>query len=377
MKIAIVHEWFIDWAGSERVVEQILTCFPDADLFALVDFLPDDQRHKLFGKRATTTGLQNKPFARSHLKYYLPWMPIAIEQLDLSSYDVVISSSHAVAKGVITSPNQLHISYVHSPMRYAWDLQHDYLRGDIGRGLRGLALRWTLHYLRQWDLRTANSVDQFIANSHFVARRINKFYRRDAMVIHPPVNIDAFPLYEPKEEFYLCAGRLEPYKRIDIAVEAFSQMPTKRLIIMGDGPEFRFLSKKAPGNIQFIGHQKPTEWRHYLQRAKALIFPGLEDFGITPVEAQACGTSVIAYGKGGALETITPLGQPQPTGMLFYTQTAQALMDAVTRNDEMRGVFDANACRNNAERFSIAAFRGNFLTTVNNCVEKWLRQSST
>jgi len=364
VKIAVIHEWFLDWAGSEKVVEQILACFPDADLFALVDFLSRDDRKKILGKRATTTFLQRMPFVRRRHAYYLPWMPIAIEQLDVSGYDVVISSSHAVAKGVLTRPDQLHISYIHSPMRYAWDLQHDYLRGKNGRGLRGLALRWILHYLRLWDLRTVNGVDAFVANSNFVAGRIAKIYRRESTVIYPPVDVDSYPVSSVKKDFYLCAGRLETYKRIDLAVAAFARMPTKKLVIMGDGPEFHALRRAAADNVEFIGSQPQDKWVQYLQDAKALIFPGVEDFGITPIEAQACGTPVIAFARGGALETIRPFGQQQPTGEFFSAQSAEALQQAVLKFELNASAFDAGACRSNAEQFSIKRFRDRFVEFV-------------
>jgi glycosyltransferase involved in cell wall biosynthesis len=354
MKVAIVHEWLIDWAGSERVLEQLVACFPEADVFALVDFLEPKHRVKLRGKNATTSFLQRMPGSRRHIAWYLPLMPIAIEQLDVSAYDVIISSSHAVAKGVLTGPDQLHVSYVHSPMRYAWDLQHEYLRGKAGNGLRGLALRWLLHYLRQWDIRTANSVDMFIANSAFVARRIEKFYRREARILHPPVDVDSFSPSDTKDDFYLCAGRLMPYKRVDIVVDAFRAMPQKRLIISGDGPELKTLRKSAPANVEFTGYQSDQDLRERLRRARALIFPGKEDFGIVPVEAQACGTPVIGYAAGGLLETVRPLGEPDPTGVFFNEQTANAVIEAIGVFE--RASFAASACRTNAERFAAPRF---------------------
>lgn len=365
MKIAVVHDWLVDWAGSERVVEQILACYPCADLFSLVDFLPTERRAQVLNKRASTTFLQRMPFARSHLPWYLPFMPIAIEQLDLSSYDLIISSSHAVAKGVLTGPDQRHVSYVHSPMRYAWDLQHDYLRGLAGRGVSGWPLRWTLHYLRLWDTRTSNGVDAFAANSGFVARRIHKAYRREATVIHPPVEVSRFTVREDRDEFYLCVGRLMPYKRVDIVVEAFRQLPNKRLVVIGDGPEYGALKRRRTPNILFTGYQPDTVVAEHLQRAAALIFAATEDFGIVPVEAQACGTPVIAYGAGGALETVLPLGAaPNPTGVFFHQQTAAAIMQAVLKFEDNAAAFEPRNCRANAERFSPDRFRLDFRTFV-------------
>jgi len=360
MKVAVVHEWLIDWAGSERVLEQILHCFPEADLFSLVDFLSDEDRKKIQGKRAVTTFLQRAPFAQSHLQFYLPLMPIAIEQLDLSAYDLIISSSHAVAKGVITGPDQLHIAYVYSPMRYAWDLQHEYLRGRHGRGISGFVLRWVLHYLRLWDSRTSNGVDAFLADSEFIARRIFKVYRREARTIYPPVDLTHFTPQDRKEDFYLCAGRVVSYKIVDVVVEAFRQLPNHRLVVLGDGPELNAVKRSAGPNVEFLGYQSDAAMRDYMQRAKALIFPAKEDFGIVPVEAQACGTPVIAFGQGGACETVTPLGKPNATGILFENQSAADIIAAVHKFEHNAAAFSAAVCRKNAERFSAAEFRREF-----------------
>jgi glycosyltransferase involved in cell wall biosynthesis len=365
MRVAVVHEWFVDWAGSEKVVEQILTCYPSADLFSLVDFLPPEHRKKLLNKVATTTFLQRMPFARTHLHWYLPWMPFAIEQLDLSGYDLVISSSHAVAKGVITGPDQTHISYVHSPMRYAWDLQHDYLRGKAGRGLRGLALRRVLYKLRQWDSRSANGVDDLVANSQFVAKRIHKVYRREAQVIHPPIDIERFKLRENKDDFFLCAGRVMPYKRVDLVVKAFERLPMHKLVVIGDGPELRSIKANATKNVEFLGYQSDSVLQEYLQRARALIFAAKEDFGIIPLEAQACGTPVIAYGAGGVLETVTPLTQPNPTGLFFSEQSSEAIVAAVRDFERHSTEFAPQACREKANAFSPERFRREFTEFVN------------
>lgn len=248
-------------------------------------------------------------------------MPLAIEQLDVSSHDVVISSSHAVAKGVLTGPDQLHISYVHSPIRYAWDLQHQYLReAALDSGIKGILAKYILHKMRVWDSRTSNGVDHFIANSHFISRRIKKVYGREADVIYPPVDINRFPLFEEKEDFYLTASRLVPYKRIDLIVEAFSNMPDKKLVVIGDGSEMSKIKAKAKSNIEIMGYQSSNVMLDYMQKAKAFVFAAEEDFGITPVEAQACGTPVIAFGKGGSLETIRPLGVLNPTGIFLNSK---------------------------------------------------------
>jgi glycosyltransferase involved in cell wall biosynthesis len=361
MKIAIVHEWLVNYAGSERVLEQMLLCCPDADLFSLVDFVPPAERHFLGGRTIRTSFLQRLPFARKHFRNYLPLMPMAIEQFDLSAYDVVISSSHAVAKGVITGPHQLHLCMCYSPVRYAWDLQHQYLdEAGLTRGFKSMLVRWMLHKVRIWDHRTSNGVDQFIAISRFIARRIQKVYRRDSTVIYPPVDTDAFDLLETKEDFYLTASRMVPYKRIDLIVEAFSTMPDKTLVVIGTGPDFEKIRAKAGPNVKLLGHQPFASLRDHMRRAKAFVFAAEEDFGIAPLEAQACGTPVIAFGKGGALETIVGQDSIAPTGVFFDEQSVPSLTAAVQSFEQSIGRFSPQACRDNALRFSIAAFQHNF-----------------
>jgi glycosyltransferase involved in cell wall biosynthesis len=359
MKIAIVHEWLSTYGGSERVLEQMLDVFPQADLFSVVDFVPSEERGFLRGRVPTTTFIQNLPFARKRFRGYLPLMPLAIEQLDLSAYDIVLSSSHAVAKGVLTGPHQMHISYVHSPIRYAWDLQHQYLaESGLTRGIKSLAARALLHYLRMWDVRSANGVDVFVANSHFIAQRIRKAYRREATVIHPPVDIERFTPREDKEDFYLSASRMVPYKRVPLIVEAFAAMPDKRLVVVGDGPEFERVRALASANVTVLGYQHSKALVDLMQRAKAMVFVAEEDFGIAPLEAQACGTPVIAYGRGGSLETVRGHGpHHERTGLFFHEQSAEAIRDAVMRFEADPLPFTAQACRRHAERFSEGAFK--------------------
>lgn len=309
MKVAVVHEWLDTYAGSERVLEQMLKAYPSADLFTVVDFLKDDERGFVLGKRARTTFIQRLPGARKHFRSYLPLMPLAVEQLDLSGYDLVLSSSHAVAKGVITGPDQVHVSYVHSPIRYAWDMQHQYLNeSGLARGFKGAVARLVLHYMRLWDLRTANGVDAFIANSAFIARRIRKVYRREAQVIFPPVDLDRFQLHEHKEDFYLAASRMVPYKKMPLIAEAFAKMPGKRLVMIGDGPEIDRVRAVAGPNVSVLGYQGTEVLADHMRRARAFVFAAEEDFGIMPVEVQACGTPVIAFGRGGATETVLTEG---------------------------------------------------------------------
>lgn len=368
MKIAIVHEWLGTYAGSERVLEQLLAIYPAADLFAVVDALPAEERAFLGDRRPKTTFIQRLPGARKRFRAWLPLMPLAMEQLRLTDYDLVISSNHAVAKGVLTGPDQLHVSYVHSPMRWAWDLQHQYLaESGLTSGLKGRlagpVVRLMLHYLRGWDQRSANGVDCFVANSRFIARRIRKTYRREAEVIHPPVDIERFGLRRDKEDFYLSASRLVPYKRVPLIVEAFAAMPERRLVVIGDGPDAPRVQRDLPSNVQWLGYQSTDSLVDWMQRARAFVFAAEEDFGIAPVEAQACGTPVIAFGRGGSLETVRDTG-PAPTGLFFTEQSPAAIRDAVARFEAAAAGFDPEACRAHAETFSVARFRSRFKTFV-------------
>lgn len=353
-RVAVVHEWLLDFAGSERVLREILEVVPAADLFALID-RPDEELRAAIPRRARGTSfLQRVPRPKEWLRYYLPLMPFAVGQLDVSSYDIVISSSHAVAKGVKTRDDQLHVSYVHTPMRYAWELREEYLRAaGLDRGPGGWAARFTLERLRRWDARSADGVDVFVANSAHVAQRIRRAYGRDAEVLYPPVDVAGFPLRENKDRFYLTVSRLEAYKRIDLLVEAFARMPDRRLAVIGDGPERRRLRSAAPSNVALLGRLATHEVRDYMQRARAFLFAGIEDFGIVLAEAQACGTPLIAFGGGGAAEIARA-----DTGLLFGEQSAQAVVDAVRRFEAHR--FSPQACRENALRFDRAGFRQRF-----------------
>ena len=374
----MVHEWLLDYAGSERVLRQILDIFPQADLFALID-QPDEELQAAIPRRAKATSfLQSWPSPRRWLRYYVPLMPLAIEQLDVAGYDIIVSSSHAVAKGVITGPGQLHLSYVHTPMRYAWDLQHEYLRAaGLDRGPLSWLARIALHRLRLWDARTGNGVDVFIANSAHVARRIHKTYRREAEVLHPPVDVAAFSLVEDKEDFYLTVSRLEPYKRIDLLVDAFGLMPDRELVVIGDGPEMRRLRSKAPPNVTLRGRLSTREVREHMQRARAFLFAGIEDFGIVMVEAQACGTPVIAFAGGGALEIVRGEDSSKPTGLLFPEQSAQAIVDVIGRFERETSLFAPDSCRENALRFDSDRFRGRFEELVRLHWERFSRELAT
>lgn len=368
MRIAIVHDWLVTYAGAEKTLEQVLQCFPEADLFSLVDFLPDEQRQFLGGRKVRTSFLQSAPFARKHYRSYLPLMPLAVEQFDLSGYDLVISSSFAVAKGVLTGPDQVHVSLCYSPMRYAWDLQHQYLReSGMASGLRSWLARAVLHYMRLWDVRTAHGVDRFIAISAFVGRRIKKSYGRDSVVVFPPVDVQRFTFSKDKQPFYLAASRMVPYKRMPLIAAAFQQMPDKQLVIIGDGPDFERVRAFASPNIKVLGYQSQPVLMDHMQRAQAFIFAAEEDFGIAPLEAQACGTPVIAYGRGGATETIRGFGDPSPTGVFFSQQSPQAIVVAVRKFEQHAHEFLPSACRQNAMRFSNERFRSEFTAVIDSC----------
>lgn len=369
MKVAIVHDWLVTYAGAEKVLEELLNLYPDADLYSVVDFLPPNKRDFIKNKRVHTTFIQKLPFAKSKYRNYLSLMPIAIEQFDLSSYDLVISSSYAVAKGVITGPNQIHISYTHSPIRYAWDLQHQYLKeSNLEKGFKGWIAKLMLGYMRIWDYRTASGVDHFIANSEFIAKRIWKVYRRDADVVHPPVDVQGFQLRRDKEDFYLTASRMVPYKKMDLIVEAFSKMSDKKLIVIGEGPDVNKIKSKAGPNVTLLGYQSFEVLRDHMQRAKAFVFAAEEDFGITPVEAQACGTPVIAYGKGGSLETVRDLNNVSPTGVLFSEQTVDSIIQAIYRFESQYGKISPQSCRANAMQFSKENFQVKFIQLVEKLV---------
>lgn len=361
MKTAIVCDWLVNLGGAEKFLGHLLHCYPQADLFAVVDFIDKDKRGFLLNKPIQTTFIQKMPLAKTRYRSYLPLMPLAIEQLDLSSYDLVISSSHAVAKGVITGPDQLHISYVHSPMRYAWDLQHQYLHETgLDKKLQGYLARYFLHKLRMWDLRSAQGVDCLVANSHFIARRIMKTYRRQADVIYPPIDTSQFTPCHDKNDFYLTASRLVPYKKIDLIVDSFRAMPDKKLIVIGDGPDLAKIKSKAGANVEILGYQSDAVLIDHLQHAKAFIFAAEEDFGLLPLEAQACGTPVIAYGKGGALETVRGLEQQAPTGIFFPEQTTTAICDAVQAFEANCSLLTVENCVANAQRFAPQQFYEKF-----------------
>lgn len=365
MKVAIIHDWLISLAGAEKVLKQLLLLYPDADIFTTVEFLANDDKLILGAKKISSSVIQRFPFSKSMYKNYLPLMPLAIEQFDLSGYDIVISNSHAVAKGVLTGPDQLHICYCHSPMRYAWDMQSQYLNESVATsGIKSWIIRFLLHKLRIWDVRSSVGVDHYLANSYFISRRILKAYRRESTVIYPPVDTDFFSKGVDRSDFYLTASRMVPYKKIPLIIEAFAKMPERKLIVIGDGPEFEKAKAFASENIQILGYQSSLVLRDYMQRAKAFVFAAEEDFGIAPLEAQACGAPVIAFGKGGALETIHGLDKLTPTGVFFNEQTVESIVEAVKLFENNYNLFTAETCRVNALRFSMSRFRQQFADLI-------------
>jgi glycosyltransferase involved in cell wall biosynthesis len=357
VRTAIVCDWLVVYAGAERVIEQMLAVYPEAELLALFEFLPADQRAFLGGRPVRTTFLQHMPRARTSYRQYLPLMPAAIATLDVSQYDVVISSSHAVAKGVRTRPDQLHLCMCYSPMRYAWDLRDQYLRETrLDHGLKGWLANGLLDRMQAWDLRTARRVDGFIAISHHIARRIRAAYGRDSTVIYPPVDVDYYTPGESREGFYLTASRLVPYKRVDLIVGAFASMPDRTLVVIGDGPEMAKVRAKAGPNVRLLGHQPGSVLREHLRRARAFVFAAEEDFGIAPLEAQACGTPVVGYAAGALPETVNGLDTTEPTGVFFADQTADAIVRAVGIFEAESSRLSSEACRRNALRFSPKRF---------------------
>ncbi len=373
MKTALVHDWLYTYAGSERVVEAILHCFPAEQIYTLVDFLTAEQRFFLQGIPVKSSFIQNLPWAQAKRRLYLPLMPLAIESLDLSWADLVISSSAAVAKGVLTHAGQLHICYCYSPARYAWDLTQQYLQKEgLEKGLKATLVKVILHYIRIWDVVSAGRVDHFVTLSDYVAKRIRKIYQRESTVIYPPVDMEKFQLQGSKEDYYLTMSRLVSYKNIDLIVEVFAQNG-KKLLVVGEGPDLKKIKAKATPNVEIMGYQPDEVVRDLMQRAKAFVFAANEEFGIVAVEAQASGTPVIAYGHGGSLETVKGVhvgSKPaaETTGIFFSEQTPRALSAAIDWFELYQDEITPAACRKNAERFSRPRFEKEFSEFV---AEKW------
>ncbi len=364
MKVALIQDWLTVIGGSEYVFKEIASLFPEADIYTLVAREETIKSLGLEQHKVTTSFIQKLPFAKTKYRNYLPLFPLAVEQFDLSSYDLIISSSHAVAKGVLTHSGQVHVCYCHSPMRYAWDLYHQYIKeSGLDKGIKGFFAKLVLHRIRQWDIISTNRVDYFISNSNYIGKRIKKIYNRESVTIYPNVAVEDFEVCLEREDFYFTCSRLVPYKKIDLIVKAFNNMPDKQLIVIGDGPDFKKIKKLAAANIVMMGYQPFEVLKHYLSKAKAFVFAAEEDFGILPVEAQACGTPVIAYGKGGLTETVIE----NYTGVYFTEQTESSIVEAISFFENNLKIFNPVEIAKHASLFSSKRFKqelNNYLSTV-------------
>lgn len=366
MKTALIHEWLVTQAGAESVLQSIYSLYPGSifTLFHDADGLKDTLWENI---PVTTSMLQRLPFARKHHRAFLPLYPMAIEQFDLREYNLILSSSYAVAKGVLTSSDQLHICYCHSPMRYIWDLTFQYLEAaNLQGGLKSFFIRAIFHYIRTWDAVSAMRVNEFVANSQYIARRIKKCYNRDATVIYPPVDVENFSINDKKENYFITISRLVPYKRIDLLVHAFNELKLP-LIIIGEGPDKKRLKEIAHKNVHLLGYIPVAEMKEYLSKARAFVFSAEEDFGIVNVEAQACGVPVIAYGRGGALESVIPY----QTGVFFYKQNTQHIIAAVNDFLAAEDSFDPYIIRANAQQFPRSRFEAEFKQFVDNAWDRF------
>lgn len=352
MKKALINDWYYVNGGAEKVIHSLNHIWDDFDHYALIDFLNErDRDFILKGKKAKVSFIQYLPTAKSNHRKFLQLFPCAIEQFDLSEYDLILSSSSSIAKGVVTRKNQLHICYCHSPMRYAWDLQEQYLEDSgLNKGLKGIYAKYVLKKIRKWDVSNSDNVTHFIANSKNIAQKIKKTYNREATVIYPPVDVEFFTLEDNKKEYYFTASRMVSYKKTLLIVEAFNELPHLKLVVAGSGPEFDTIKKIAKSNITFLGHIDRFQLKNQMQEAKGFVFAAEEDFGIVPVEAQACGTPIIAFGKGGALETVAE----GKTGVFFKEQTAQSLKDAILNFETLK--FNPKEIREHALQFSKERF---------------------
>ncbi len=364
LRIAIVHEWLVTFGGSELVLRELLRLFPRAEVFTLIDTMDPDQREFLGVQRTKASFLNRIPGVEGRHRSLLPLFPAAVRSLDVSQFDVVISNSHAVAKGVRTHDRQLHLCYCLSPMRYAWDLREQYLtEAGLATGVRGVLARSLLEALRRWDRRNSRGVDAFSTLSRYVGDRIQRAYGRQSTVVYPPVDTEFFtpvPALRAAAEYYVTASRFVPYKRMDLIARAFSLLPDRKLVVIGDGPDAAKVRAAAGANVTLLGHVDRSRLRDVLRGARAFVFAAEEDFGIAPLEAQACGVPVIAYGRGGAMETVRGIGSERPTGLHFSEQTAESIAAAVVEFERVSGSFSPEACRANAECFSEARFREQF-----------------
>lgn len=363
MRVAVVQDWLVVNGGAEKVLKEIINHFEEVDVFSLIDFLSEKDRMEILGGRKTKTSfIQNLPNAKNNYRYYLALFPIAIERFDFTGYDLIISSSYAVAKGIKkVNKDQIHICYCHSPIRYAWDLEEEYLEGFVGFKRR--LAKIILAYIRRWDLKTVDRVDLFLANSHNVSERISRIYKKNSIVLYPPVSTEKFIPYENKENYYFTSARLVKYKRIDLMIEAFNELPDLELIIAGDGPELNALKKLANKNITFVGYLNQNELIKFIQKAKWFILAANEDFGITSIESQSCLTPVIALEKGGYLETVVN----NKTGVFFTEQNCKSLKNVISSNQYT--VFNKTDFEVNVSKFSVDKFHTDLKVIIDRYVK--------
>ncbi|MCK0161190.1 glycosyltransferase family 4 protein [Allomuricauda sp. F6463D] len=379
MKKALIHDWYSVYGGAERCIESFTNIWEDFDHYSLIDTLSDENRQIILkGKQTKNSFIQKMPFGKKKYRSYLPLFPLAIEQFDLNEYDLIISSSSSVAKGVLTRPDQLHISYVYSPVRYAWDLYHQYLEeSGMQKGFKGLLAKYFLHKIRMWDYTTANRPDYYIAISEYVAKRIKKVYGKESRVIYPPVDTKTFTISDKTEDYYITCSRMVPYKKIDLIVEAFSKTKQK-LLVIGDGPDMHKIKKLATSNTELLGFVEKKKMQELIKNAKAFIFAAEEDFGIAPIEAQASGVPVIAFGKGGILETVkgvfpgTKKIDKAITGVFYENQKVDSLLGAVNFFEKNLDLFNKDIIRESAQRFSIERFEMEFKETVDEIYNNWI-----
>ncbi|MDD2266045.1 glycosyltransferase [Sulfuricurvum sp.] len=370
LRVAVIHDWLTVMGGAEYTLKQVLEMYPQADIYTIVDILPKAERGWLDRHRIFTSPLQKIPFLAKHYRHMIWMMPFWIEQFDLEQYDLIISDSHAVAKGVIVHPHQKHLAYIYSPMRYAWDLSYEHDRiGVLGRGFKRFFLRHWFYHFRLWDTASSLRPDVIVAISHFIRKRIRKSWGRDATVIYPPVDIEGTIFTAQKEDYYITVSRFVPYKRIDLIIEAFRMMPDKQLIVIGDGPMYHDLSKNLPDNVTLEGYLERNMMLKKLSLAKAFIFMPKEDFGIAPLEALASGTPVIAYRCGGAAETVRGLNQENPTGVFVAHQNEESLRMAVALFESNQEKFVPERCREWAMNFSTSRFKEEFMKKVEKLME--------
>ena len=377
MKIAIIHDWLTGMRGGEKCLEVLCKLYPSADIFTLLH-IPGKVSPVIESHRIHTSFIQNLPFAESKYRYYLPLMPSAIEAFDLKEYDLILSSSHCVAKSVKPGPSSMHICYCHTPMRYIWDQFDQYFGKGKSSWFAATAIKFIRGWLQRWDVKTSRRVNHFIANSRHVQKRIKKYYNQEAAIIHPPVDTGLFTpdTSEEKEDYFLIVSAFAPYKRLDLAVNAFNQLNLP-FVVIGEGQDAKRLKEMAKTNIHFEGWLDNSQIRSHFARCRAFIFSGEEDFGITLLEAQAMGRPVIALGRGGALETVVPDSQSwkpetgidkiatsQPTGVFFYEQTPEALIKAIQHFKSIESQFDADAIRTHAQKFDVSVYTERIKTFI-------------